>query len=97
MSDIGSVDNGKPRGAYTVGLEGRGADRDELANLKRAEDKAGIKTGARFLDGKEGVVSYLGYPKPRFYFQVLDRASGTYGDAVEIDKAVFDRMKTLSL
>lgn len=97
MSETGSVDKGKVKGAFMSGLEGRGAGKDEIARLKKAEQKAGITTGARFLDGKEGVVSFLGYPKPRFFFQVRDRVTGEYEDAVEIDKATFDRMHGLRL
>jgi hypothetical protein len=86
---------GRIRGAVLVDLEGRG-DRDLVENLKRAEAKSGMKTGARFLDGKEGVVSYLGYPRPRFYFQER-RSDGTYGDAVELTKETYDLTYNLKL
>lgn len=89
------MDNGKIKGAIMVDLEGRG-DRGLIDNLKRAEAKFGMKTGARFLEGKEGVVSYLGYPKPRFYFQER-RADGTYGEAVEMTNEMYNQTHALKL
>ncbi|MNV60058.1 hypothetical protein D3C71_1525100 [compost metagenome] len=90
-----SVDNGKIRGAVMVDLEGRG-DRGLIDNLKRAEAKFGMKTGARFLDGKEGVISYLGYPTPRFYFQKR-RMDGSFEDAIELTKEKYDQTYALKL
>ncbi len=90
-----SVDNGEIRGAILPDVEARG-DKAEIDNLRRAEDKHGMKTGARFLDGKEGVVSFLGYPKPRFFFQ-FRRSDGTYEDAVEMTKEVYEQTYTIRL
>lgn len=89
------VDNGEIRGAILPAVEARG-DKGEIDNLRRAETKYGMKTGARFMDGKEGVVSYLGYPKPRFFFQ-FRRSDGTYEDAVEMSKEAYDRTYTIRL
>jgi hypothetical protein len=90
-----TIDNGKIRGAIMPDIEARG-DKGQIENLRRAEDKHGIKTGARFLDGKEGVISYLGYPKPRFFFQQR-RADGSYDDAVELTKETYDLTYVLKL
>jgi hypothetical protein len=87
--------NGKIRGVIMPDVLARG-DRGEIANLKRAEEKHGMKTGGRFLDGKEGVVSYLGYPRPRFFFQVR-LPDGSYDDAVELTQEIYDRTHTLKL
>lgn len=86
---------GEVKGAVLAQVEA-GGDKGHIDSLRRAEEKAGIKTGARFIDGKEGVVSFLGYPKPRFYFQ-LRAADGTYGEAREITKADYDRTHSLRL
>jgi hypothetical protein len=95
--DSMSNEERKPVGAYMAELEGRGAGKVEINRLRKAEAKAGIQTGVRFLSGREGIVSFLGYPKPRFFFQYLDRATMTYSDPVVIDKETFDQTKTLAL
>ncbi|MCS4088712.1 hypothetical protein [Rhizobium sp. BK176] len=93
MTETG--DNGKIRGVIMPDVLARG-DRGEIANLKKAEEKHGMTTGGRFLDGKEGVVSYLGYPRPRFFFQAR-RPDGSYDDAVELTREIYDRTHTLKL
>lgn len=90
-----SIDNGEIRGATLPDVEARG-DKAEIDNLRRAERKHSMKTGARFMDGKEGVVSYLGYPKPRFFFQ-FRRGDGSYEDAVELTKEAYEKTYTIRL
>ncbi|MBY3432646.1 hypothetical protein HFN89_00465 [Rhizobium laguerreae] len=90
-----STEHGKIRGAFMPAVLARG-DRGQIESLRRAQEKHGMETGARFLDGKEGVVSYLGYPRPRFFFQVR-LPDGAYGDAIELTREIYDRTYTIKL